>query len=191
MTSVSYLGIALFYLVTIKLVTLLFSPHNSQSFALNAFSSSDPLGLLAFLSFGTSILASFPLIFFTMRNWFLQQAKDRLQWNDSISNFRRMTALLLFLIGGLCVVCKDIGKVGSVSGALLGSSMMFIFPSLMYIYTLWNENKMISEGHAAMGEQQVRMQRGNNLKIMLNILLLIGGIGIGSIGSYNSIKSLF
>jgi hypothetical protein len=44
---------------------------------------------------------------------------------------RRISALLLAFIAFLTSRFEDIGVVGSVSGGILGSSMMFVFPPIM------------------------------------------------------------
>ncbi len=66
----SYLSAAAVYFSTIVLGVRLFGAR-SASFALNSFHPEDPLARLALGAFGTSVLASYPLIFLAMRNWFI------------------------------------------------------------------------------------------------------------------------
>lgn len=199
----SYLSAACIYLVTIGLSNALFTPFSSQSFALNSFSTKDPLAIVAFLAFGSSVLASFPLIFFTMRNWFISQA-EQYHWKG-LDRISTMTMLLLGVIGTAGVFCKDIGKLGSVAGAIFGSSMMFIFPSWMYINVLQKEargerfitiaseekNRIHEKAVEDEGEEVSEMHKLPLLKLMWNYLLLVGGVGIGAMGTVNSIKALF
>jgi hypothetical protein len=75
------------------------------------------------------------------------------------------------------VVWKDIGKVGSVAGAVFGSSMMFIFPPIMYIGALRKKGLAANIGN-------------RHGKIALNIVLLIAGIIVGLMGTVNSLLAL-
>jgi hypothetical protein len=175
MTSLSYYSAASVYSLTIFLAIALFGPH-SASFALNNFSPKDPIAVMAFLAFGTSVLASFPLIFLNMRNFFIKQAQH---FNlPAIASVKRMTAVLLTLIGAVASICTDIGKVGAVAGAIFGSSMMFIFPPIMYLGALRKEAE----------KSKHRPSRG---LVLLNIALLCAGLGVGSMGAINSLKALF
>lgn len=175
MTGTSYLGAATIYSATILLSLGLFGPH-SASFALNNFSPRDPIAILAFFAFGTSVLASFPLIFLNVRNFFMKQLQQ-MQWH-SVASVEKTTALLLTFIGVIASLCNDIGKVGAVSGALFGSCMMFIFPPIMYMGALRKRAKQ--------EEQSMPM-----IRIILNSILLLGGLVIGSFGSVTSIKAFF
>lgn len=134
----SYWGSATVYSCTMYLVYRLFGPY-SQSFSLNSFSPQDPLALLAFLSFGLSVLASYPLLFLNVRNSVQKALRgifDKKTEADSKSSFfttKTTAAILLSGIGLLASLWTDIGKIGSVAGAFFGSSMMFIFPPILYI----------------------------------------------------------
>lgn len=191
MTSLSYFTAASVYVTTIIIATRLFGPY-SQSFALNSFSPLDPFGLVAFLAFGTSVLASFPLIFFSMRNWFIQQAN---RFAPSVANVSTMTAILLTLIGGITILCNDIGKVGSLAGAIFGSSMMFIFPPLMYINALLKQSKL---GEVNDQEKQLQADVSKSVSpakpyflIILNGILFSAGLVVAVIGTINSVKNFF
>eukprot|EP01038_Epipyxis_sp_PR26KG_P012274 gene12274-16460_t len=117
MSLLSYVGAATFYFSTIILATKLFGKF-SAPFALNSFSPSDPLALVSLLAFGMSVLASTPLMFLTARNWFIQQSAKTI---PAISDVKPMTAIVLFLISALASKLTDIGKVGSVAGAMFGT----------------------------------------------------------------------
>ena len=106
----------------------------APGFALNGFSSADSLGTISRVAFGTSVLASFPLIFLAMRNWFVLKASSSgSKVIKGVGTVHKMTAILLIGISLIATQCSDIGLVGSIAGAVLGSSMMFIFPPVMYI----------------------------------------------------------
>lgn len=198
MTTISYTCAAVLYLSTIFLANKLFTPYSIQAFTLHSFSPQDPLAIIAFSAFGTSVLASFPLIFFAMRNWFISQA-ERFQVK-ALSNIPAMTTVLLTLIGGAGVFCKEVGKVGSIAGAVFGSSMMFIFPPIMYISALQKQAKGVvfdSITVASQSSESRGMRQGGGgmklpmIKILINRILLACGVSIGALGTLNSVKSLF
>lgn len=169
----AYSGAAHIYIGTVLLTLALFGAR-APVFALNGFSSADGLGTLARVAFGTSVLASFPLIFFTMRNWFVTQATKHV---PILGNVKSMTVVLLSLIGLAATRCNDIGLVGSIAGGVFGSSMMFIFPPLIYIATLLRRSK---------DEKNRKLPVGT---IAVNAILLVLGSCLGAFGTYNSIMS--
>lgn len=170
MALTSYSSAALIYIGTVALGLLLFGSR-SASFALNSFSPLDPLGTLARFAFGTSVLASFPLIFLSMRNWFVTQAIVKI---PQIGGVKRISTLLLMLISLLASKFTDIGVVGSVAGGVLGSSMMFVFPPIMYIRAL--QQKAKQEGTKA-----------PTFTIALNSVLMVAGAVLGIVGTTASI----
>ena len=158
---------------TVALGLTLFGPK-SASFALNSFSPKDPLGVIARFAFGTSVLASFPLIFLSMRNWFVNQAVQKI---PKLGGIKRISTLLLMLIALLASRLNDIGVVGSVAGGILGSSMMFVFPPIMYIRAL--QKKAITDGEPA-----------PRFVILLNSVLMVCGGLLGLIGTTASLLAL-
>jgi hypothetical protein len=141
---------------------------------LNNFVARDPIGLIARIAFGTSVLASYPLIFLAMRNWFVQQFT---KIAPKIAEIKKVSALLLLFICFLTTKVSDIGVVGSIAGGIFGSSMMFVFPPLMYIGALKKQAK----------DQNKPLPM---VKIILNVLLMIAGGSLGITGTANTIKSI-
>jgi hypothetical protein len=166
------LAAATVYLLTAWLSLALLGTR-APVFALNGFSSTDWLGTAARVSFGLSVLASFPLIFLAMRNWFVTQAT---KFVPALGDVKKMTAVLLFGISLAATKCTDIGLVGSIAGGLLGSSMMFVFPPIMYIQALRYQAK------------KNNLPSPMSLIIVNSILLVLGGC-LGVLGTTNSILS--
>ena len=73
----------------------------------------------------------------------------------------------------------DIGKVGSLSGAVFGSAMMFIFPPIMYIRALQR-----------FPERNSHQASKTQLKILVNVVLLLSGLSLGLLGTYNTVLSI-
>ena len=173
MAGTAYLGSASIYIGTIALAMSLFGKH-SYSFALNNFVARDPIGLIARVAFGTSVLASYPLIFLAMRNWFVQQFT---KIAPAIAEIKKVSAMLLLFICFLTTKVSDIGVVGSIAGGIFGSSMMFVFPPLMYIGALKKQAKAQNKPLPM-------------VKIILNIVLMVAGGSLGITGTANTIKSI-
>ena len=158
------------YIGTLALGIMLFG-EKSASFALNSFNPSDPYGTLARVAFGASVMASYPLIFFAMRNFFVRISTEKIPILGSVN---KVSAILLLFISYLASNFKDIGIVGSISGGIFGTSMMFIFPPLMYIRALQRKAK----------DENTKAPK---LIIGIHILLLIIGSLFGIFGTASSI----
>lgn len=172
--GISYGVAALIYIMTMVFGVTLFGPK-SASFALNSFSVRDPLANIARLAFGASVLASFPLIFLSVRTFFINQLKKIIpSMGEAV---RPVTFLLLSFIGLLAVVFTDIGVVGSLSGGLLGSSMMFLFPPIMYTGAILKKAKREGK-EAPLGQ------------IFFNGLLTVLGGSLGFFGTALTIRGL-
>ena len=172
MATSSYLSAAVLYIISMALGLAIFG-KDSQSFILNNLSSRDPLAFVARLAFGSSVLGSFPLIFIGMRNWFVEKWGER---GGRGGYIKRVTCLLLLVISTLTTQFKDIGFVGSLSGAMFGVTMAFVFPTIIYLKTLSMEAK----------KKQLPIPVA---KVILNCILLMMGVFLSGIGTYNSIAS--
>jgi hypothetical protein len=170
MASISYSLASIVYIITMGLGLKLFGSQ-AQSFVLNNFSPIDPLATIARVAFGFSVLASTPLIFLAMRNWFMAFFKKRA---PNIAGRRQITMLLLSFISFLAVFFKDIALVGSLAGSILGSSVMFIFPPIMYMSAIY-KNSMAKE------------EKLPYRKLALNLLLMVMGGTLALFGTYNTI----
>lgn len=169
----SYMISSIIYVGTAYLGLNLFGT-TCKSFALNSFSSADPLASLARISFGTSVLASFPLIFISIRTYFVKKLKT--SSTPVLAGIKRVSFLLLAFIAFLAIEFTDIGFVGALSGGILGSSMMFIFPPIMYSCALYRQAKS--------SYTQVPLRQ-----IFLNGVLMMMGAALGLLGTTNTLTS--
>lgn len=169
----SFVTAGIVYMSSMLLGLSLFGSH-SQPFLLNNLVTSDPLALLARSCFGASVLASYPLIFLSMRDNIQRRVSDLFKVEVGVS---KVTAALLAGICGLAVFLKDISVVGSLSGAVFGSSMMFVFPAIMYIGAL---TKKAKETNTAVPV----------ITIAVNKVLLVAGTILGLLGASNTVLSL-
>jgi amino acid permease len=172
MATVSYMISAAIYVLTMYLGTMTFGA-GVKPFLLNNLSPADPLAIIARLAFGASVLASFPLIFMVMRNWFISVAEKKI---PIFGGRKRITGLLLAGIALLTSKFTDISFVGSLSGSTLGCGMAYIFPSIIYL-------------RALMMNAKEKNSNPPRLEIALNIVLLCAGVTLSAFGTYNTLFS--
>ena len=132
----AYLILATIYTTTMVAGYATFGDVSMGNILLN-YSSSDKLATLGRLATGLSIIFGFPLISNGCREGF-KNASDALGWfggNGAVSNPKHHTKLVLSLLvvtTSLAIVAKDVGLVAGVTGALMGSSLVYICPTLLY-----------------------------------------------------------
>mmetsp|Transcript_20269 Transcript_20269/g.47048 ORF Transcript_20269/g.47048 Transcript_20269/m.47048 type:complete len:509 (-) Transcript_20269:82-1608(-) len=101
----------------------------AQGLILNNFATSDALATIARGAIAFSILFGYPLTFEGFRTSALEFAKV------NAPTQRRKDAIAIGFIASVCmgaIVLSDLGVVVAFLGALLGSFVIYVFPSLMY-----------------------------------------------------------
>jgi len=98
----------------------------SQSNILVNYSAVDPLAAFARVAVGGSIVCSYPLVFAGLRDGLMELL--------SISSGMRtvLTLVLLTTITGAAMVVDDIGFISSITGAIYGPLLVYIFPTIIY-----------------------------------------------------------
>mmetsp|Transcript_35814 Transcript_35814/g.106890 ORF Transcript_35814/g.106890 Transcript_35814/m.106890 type:complete len:534 (-) Transcript_35814:494-2095(-) len=102
----------------------------SQGLILNNYSTRDALVGFSRFAVALSLVFSYPLLFVGARDGFLDLAKvsesDR---TDALQN--KVTLSLLGIITALATRLRDLTFVSSISGAVFGTALIFVFPPLM------------------------------------------------------------
>lgn len=214
LATVSYSVSAVIYIATMYLGLNLFG-LNARSFVLNNLSPKDPLATVARMAFGASVLASYPLIFLTVRNWLLSQMEKT---KDVVPKFligrTQIAFVALSLIGMLTVKFRDIGAVGSLAGALFGTPMAFVLPSIMYLRAMrkaqtegvkmftdatetkiyWPRSMQDTSDKARVIINSLGLQSSlwgkYSYKFFLNVTLLFCGVGMTILGATNTFIAL-
>jgi amino acid permease len=174
MVGFSYLSAVLIYVASMYLGVAAFGGA-VKPYLLSNLSARDPLAVVARLSVAASILASTPLMFMGVRNWLVGVAQRHA---PALGGTKRMAGALVFTMGALATRLTDIGKIGSLLGALFGTTTMFTCPAIMYIGALRKRAK-------ATGVEPNRVVLG------LNYVLAACGAALCSVATYNSISILF
>ena len=89
---------------------------------------------------------------------------------------KQLNVGLISLVTALAVLLKDVGFVVSLSGALFGSTLMFMIPSFMNIQ---NIRKRVGAA----------LSKTNKMEIAFNYLTMLLGAGMGVLGVGISVLS--
>jgi amino acid permease len=173
---------------------LTFGGH-SNGMILNNYASSDQLAVLARFATGVGVLCGYPLSFFALRDTLMhllevkdQKVRDRMH--------TPMTIVVLALITAASLWLRDVGIVVSLSGALVGTLLIFILPALMNLANGrrgydWD----VVVGRDTEAADAVIRLEANAAKYLaswrlVDVAMLTTGAGIAIIGLYNSIKKM-
>lgn len=130
MTVVSYLAV-----IIINALTLTFGfgtfGGNSQGIVLNNYAPTDVGASVSRLLVAVSVIGGFPLIFSACRTAAMDLfGKDK---TSSRPREKRYTAVLLGILTSIAMLIQDAGFVVSFNGALMGTSIIYIFPTLLFL----------------------------------------------------------
>jgi len=141
---------------------------SAQGLILNNYATSDTLASLARVGIGASIIFSFPLNFVGLREGVLGMLGMKEQANKASVHWVATLALLC-ITNGAALFIKDLGLVVSLGGAILGSALVYIFPSMMAVKE--------KAGATSKTEKKV------------NVLLVLNGFFLAALGAIMSIKA--
>lgn len=151
----SFAASGIFYALVSSLGYLTFGSA-TKGMVLTNYSTNDILVSLSRFALGISLITSYPLLFTGLRTGIVdlinqlmpmfdrgrkddQRQQKQFELNDRQSD--QLTVVLVSLITILAIKINDITFVASMSGALLGTSLIFIFPPLMFRSALAMESK--------------------------------------------------
>jgi len=164
----AYTILAMIYVTTMVAGYATFGDVCQGNILLN-YAPSDILSTLGRLATGLSIIFGFPLISNGAREG-LKNASSALGVNF-ISNPKHHVALvtcLLVITTSLAIVLKDIALIAGMTGALMGSSLVYICPTLIY-------SKIVQQTYGA-GSVQDKVARRNLLLIPFGCFTAIMGV---------------
>lgn len=150
----------------------------SSGYILNNYANSDRLASLARIFVSVSIVFSYPLCFVGLRDGIREmrgirpeETKGRTAW----------TAGLIALTSAVSLGITDLGFVNSFCGALIGSAIVYIFPSMMILRVL--RKKLIAGGS--------KLVAGVRREIALNNGIVVTGVVMGLLGAAISVLETF
>lgn len=150
----------------------------SSGFILNNYANSDRLAALARVFVATSIIFSYPLCFVGLRDGIREmrgskpgEPRGRTAWTVGLLGFVTAASLKL----------SDLGFVNSFAGALIGSGIIYIFPSLMFLRPLKNK---LATGAA-------KLTAGVRREMAANKGIIVAGAVMGVLGAAVSVLETF
>jgi sodium-coupled neutral amino acid transporter 11 len=138
---------------------------STLGFVLNNYAGSDLLATAARLAIGTALITGYPFTFCAMRDGLLDIAKVAESKRKDIK--LPLNVALMTAVTALALVLKDVGFVVSLSGALFGSTLMFVVPAFMNISNL-------KKGGA--------LTKNNKIEIAINYIMMLLGLGSAALG---------
>lgn len=139
----------------------------TAGFVLNNYANSDILATLARFAIGSALLTGYPFTFCAMRDGILDIAKATPEKRAAVT--KPLNLALITAVTILAILLKDVGFVVSLSGALFGSTLMFMVPSWMNIQNL----KKKAAG---------ALSKNAKMEVALNYLMIVTGAGMGALG---------
>lgn len=154
----------------------------SSGYILNNYATTDRLATVARVAVASSLVFSYPLCFVGLRDGIreLMGAKP-----GETKNRTRWTVGLLAAVSAASLRLTDLGFVNSFGGALIGSGIVYIFPSLMFLKPLMNKlkDKKAAAGAAVAGAEKREMS--------LNAGIVAAGVAMGVLGAAVSVLETF
>lgn len=153
----------------------------SSGYILNNYANSDRLAALARIFVATSIVFSYPLCFVglrdgirEMRGVMPEETKGRTAW----------TVGLLGLTTAVSIVLTDLGFVNSFCGALIGSGIIYIFPSLMFLKPL---RDLIRAGTSKLTHAVRREMVGNKAIVATGVVMGVLGAAVSVLETFTNV----
>ena len=173
----SAFGFAVLVYLSVMVVGFLSFGGNATGFVLNNYASTDRLATIARIAIGGGILCGYPLTFTALRDGIMDLWK--VPANQRPQAYYPVTLGLLGAITAAALRVRNVGAVVSLSGALIGSLLIYIIPAVLNIY---NIPSLISGSGGSLMKQR--------MLLLLNVLIALVGATISIIGvSINLMQS--
>ena len=168
----SSFGISVALYAAVSAMAFLTFGSATQGLVLSNYSTQDVLLSFSRFAVAISLVFSYPLLFVGTRDGLLDLIRvPEEKRTNSLLN--RMSVGLLAILTVLALNVTDLTFVASMSGAVLGTSLIFIFPTLMF--------------RAAVKENPTKGQKWES---RLCSVIAALGVGIGSVGAKMALQSI-
>lgn len=149
---------------------------NSQGVILNNYHiSKDVLATLGRAATGISIIGAHPLLFAGLRDSFLNILPPSV--SSGKEAWLLSTVGLLGAATSIALLCKDVGLIVSLVGSFLGSAIVYIFPSWIYLNLM--RSKKIPKGTVTKAEVLLL-----HLTLLFGVVIMIGGTAITLLNAF-------
>jgi amino acid permease len=152
---------------------------SSNSYILNNYSPHDPLATGCRMAIAFSTLLTYPLAFIGFRDGVLD-IFNLCPASISPTSLNCLTLTLLTFITLIACFVTDLGVINAITGGMLATAIVFVFPALMYrqvVKTTTIEMSHKKEGRWISQETEVRVA----------LVLMVIGVSLGLIGTWEAI----
>ena len=145
---------------------------NANGLILNSYAAADKLAVFGRAGIGCSIVFGYPLCF----NGFRTGLLAFLGKTDASQSTKDIIAVLTLLFTtSIAMILRDLGFIASFAGAIFGSCIIYIFPSLMHIAAT---RKAVTADQALPKKKQKGLTYGANYKYSQAIVLLGAALAV-------------
>lgn len=144
---------------------------NVSGMILNNYSKHDVLATFSRIAIGLGIVCTYPLAFATLRDSIFDLF--RTPEAARTKQFMPITLLLFSVVTGLAMVVSNVGKVVSLSGAIIGSLLNYIIPGVLNIRQYQWDREHYPE------KEVTKLMKG---ELYVNYLLVLMGCVFGVTG---------
>eukprot|EP01036_Dinobryon_divergens_P030819 gene30819-40121_t len=167
----------LVYLSVMTIGFLSFGGH-ATGFVLNNYASSDSLATVARVAIGGGILCGYPLTFTALRDGVMDLCQVPAAQRQQAYTYYPVTLGLLGAITAVALRIRNVGQVVSLSGALIGSLLIYIIPAVLNLYNI----PRCKDSSSSLSKQR--------LLVLLNAAMASAGAAISIVGvSINLMQS--
>jgi solute carrier family 38 (sodium-coupled neutral amino acid transporter), member 11 len=169
-------GLSMILYICITTIGFLTFRQETQGSILNNYSINDPLAMIARLAVGLGMIGTFPISFHALRENIMDLFHIVSKRHRNIL-FYPLTVFLLLIITYLALITRNVSQVVSLSGALIGSLLIYVFPGIMMIGLYQQQQQQRSAQDAVVLTRYERWELiGNYALVLLGILLCTFGV---------------
>ena len=175
-------GLAAFLYIIIAAAGFWTFGGNSDSYILNNYSSYDPLATLCRLAIAFSTLTTFPIVFIGFRDGVLDIFQISAERQTS-SNINVLTVILLSIITLVACFVTDLGVINAITGGVIATANVFVFPSLMFYQAAKN-----AESRNSHSQSEPKRRFSYRMESYMSLFLMVIGVALGLVGTYIALQ---
>lgn len=144
-----------------------------QSMVLNNYSPSDFGATVSRFIVAVSLVGSYPIIFRAIKSSLFELTHKGKQVSDKFNKFATMS--ILGFLTSVALVLKDAGVVVSLNGAVMGSAIIYAFPSIIFLKLT---SRLLSEGNIEKTKKLMVERFANKCLIGSGSLIAVCGASV-------------
>lgn len=141
--------------------------------------------LVAWLGMGFCISFTYPIIFNAFRMGFMNIAERFLGFRKEVTESSFLTVGLVFVTAIVASFTKDVGILNALSGSMLGCTVAFVFPGLLFMQAAKQQLRLYTPGGASLLNAPTSKTPSLALKLspLAGAVASVSGIAFAVIGT--------